>query len=112
MSTSRFRESATAADDVSPAPGGHDGDSSLGPLTLEQIQRWAALVADGGGEFPAELEAPDRERLAVEVRRRLRARLVTLVARAIARDLYHRERVRTDTAPDSGGAERCRRRCR
>src|SRR5437870_5391640 len=86
MPTSKHREPGTGAGDVSPAPGAHDGDGSLGPLTLDQIQRWAARIAEGEGEFPEELSALDRERLAAEVRRRLRARLLTLIARAIAQD--------------------------
>jgi hypothetical protein len=57
------------------------------PLTREQVCRWAALIAAGEDAFPADLPEPDRGRLAVEVRRLLRARLLAAIAAAIARDI-------------------------
>jgi hypothetical protein len=45
------------------------------------------MIADGRCEFPDDVHLADRERLAREVRRRLRERLVRLIARAIAHHL-------------------------
>lgn len=71
-----------------------------GPLTPEQIRRWATLIAAGEDEFPPALPPPDRDRLAGEVRALLRERLVDLIARAVARDLLPR-RSRPDTEVSS-----------
>jgi len=101
MPTPENQRSESAAAEVPSPAASRDGDS-FGPLTPDQIQRWAALIADGAGEFPQELPAPDRDRLVGEVRRRLRARLITLVARAIAQDLYRRKRGRDDGATGEG----------
>jgi hypothetical protein len=59
-------------------------------LSDEQVHRWAGLIADRRGEFPADLPPPDRDRLLAGVRQQLRARLVRLIARALAQNL-HRE---------------------
>jgi hypothetical protein len=58
-----------------------------GGLTAEQVERWAALIADGRVTVPDELPSPDRERLLAAVRERLRVRLVRHIARVIALDL-------------------------
>jgi hypothetical protein len=65
-------------------------------LILEQIERWAELIADGRDTFPEGLAAPDHERLLAAVRERLSGRLVRLIARAIADRLYQRGRPRTE----------------
>jgi hypothetical protein len=67
-----------------PPPG---NGASPDSLTGEQVGRLAEMIADGRYEFPSDLTTADRERLAREVKRRLRERLVRLVARAIARHL-------------------------
>lgn len=61
-------------------------------LSSDQIQRWAELIADGGDRFPANLPRADQNRLAAEVRRRRRERLIRHIARVIALDLRHAER--------------------
>ena len=63
-------------------------EDSPSTLSLDQVQRWATRIADGRDEFPTELAKADHDRLEVEVRRQLRDRLVRLVARAIATNLY------------------------
>jgi hypothetical protein len=60
-----------------PPPGLHG-------LTDDQVSRWADLIADGRDDLPDGLPAQDRERLAEAVRRRLRDRMLRLIARAIA----------------------------
>jgi hypothetical protein len=57
-------------------------------LTSEQVSRWAEQIADGRGDFPQELPESERRRLLSEVRRRLRDRLIRLIARAIAAQLH------------------------
>jgi hypothetical protein len=57
------------------------------PLTAEQIQRWAELIANGDDQFPRNLLSCDRDQLAAEVRHRRRERLMVHIARAIALDL-------------------------
>ena len=56
-------------------------------LSREQIERWAERIADGRDKFPEELSGSNRDRLSSEVRRRLRNRLIHLIARAIAANL-------------------------
>ena len=69
------------------------GEAGIGsPLTADQIKRWAALIAEGEDGFPQDLSVGDHERLAAQLRLLLRERLLALVARAIARDIYRRER--------------------
>src|SRR5438045_103514 len=57
------------------------------PLTPEQARRWATLIAEARDEFPSDLPPVERERLATDVRRLRRQRLVALIARAIAQDI-------------------------
>lgn len=64
-------------------------------LAHDQIARWADRIADGRDEFPTDLAEPDRSALADAVRLRLRDRLITLVARAIAARAARRD------APDT-----------
>jgi hypothetical protein len=75
-------------------PGGPDALPPLPPagLTPEQIDRWAALIADGRDNFPGDLPSPDRDVLLAAVRQQLRGRLIRLIARAIAARLYRRIR--------------------
>lgn len=70
------------------APRTADCGASPSELTGIQVARWAELIADGRDEFPTSLSQPAHERLLREVRRRLRARLVQFVARAIAAQLH------------------------
>lgn len=72
-----------------PSPNGTEPVPATGPLTAEQIHRWAELIADGHSDFPVDLLAPDQDQLLTEVRRCLRARLVRFFARAIAGHLHH-----------------------
>jgi hypothetical protein len=65
-------------------------------LGADQVARWADLIAEGRDAFPEGLPAPDHERLLAAVRRRLRDRLVRLIARAIAARLYRRARPGTE----------------
>lgn len=69
------------------APGGQPPESS-GGLTAEQLARLADLVATDQAPFPAGLTAGQERRLADEVRRRRRARLLRLVARCVAQDIH------------------------
>jgi hypothetical protein len=56
-------------------------------LSDEQLAKLADLVASGGTPFPDEVSPAVSARLTVEVRRRLRHRLLALVARAVANDI-------------------------
>ena len=58
--------------------------ASDAPLTVDQLRRWAPMIADGQDQFPENLQPEDREKLLKEVRHLLRERLLNLVARAIA----------------------------
>jgi hypothetical protein len=69
-------------------------------LTAEQIDRWSELIADGRDPFPEDLPPADHERLLIAVRRRLRGRLVHLIARAIAVQLHRQARPDTEN-PDA-----------
>lgn len=64
------------------------GRSAL-PLTDEQMQRWAELIANGDDRFPIGLAAADQDRLVDEVRRRRRERLIRYIARVIALDVHN-----------------------
>lgn len=67
---------------ASPDPG-----TALARLTPDQLDRWAGLIAAGQDEFPENLAAADRERLAEIVRHRLTDRLIRYIAQAIAAEL-------------------------
>lgn len=84
----RAAATAEAKDPAPPAPA--EG------LTADQMRRWAALVAAGEQEFPQDLAGPDRHALAAEVRRMLRARLLAVVAGAIARDIFRSQQHDTE----------------
>lgn len=64
-------------------------------LTTDQVARWADRIADGRDEFPTDLAEPDQSALAEAVRVRLRDRLITLVARAIAARAARRDALET-----------------
>ena len=81
---------STRSDPASDAPAPESSPPAEARLSDEQLRRWAALIADGRGEFPADMQPPDRDRLLGEVRQQLRVRLVHLIARAVAQKL-HRE---------------------
>ncbi len=57
------------------------------PLTPEQMDRYADLVAAAEAEFPDGLSREQEEELTGEVRTRLRRRLVHLIAHRIALDI-------------------------
>jgi hypothetical protein len=80
------------------ATGGKADNGS--PLTSEQLQRWAARIAEGQDPFPRDLPAAERERLATEVRRLRRERLLAFLARAIAQDIRRQERQDKEVADD------------
>jgi hypothetical protein len=71
--------------DTPPAP--EPSPPARGGQSLDQVRLWADLIADGRSGFPADLPPPERDRLAAEVRRRLRDRLLRFLGRQIARDL-------------------------
>jgi hypothetical protein len=55
---------------------GNSGEAFAGqPLSEDQLGRWAALIVDEKGPLPQGLPVEDRQRLMIEVRRRLRERL-------------------------------------
>jgi hypothetical protein len=81
------REPTDATTTPAPSPAG---------LSPEQVDRWAALIADGRDVFPDDLPSPDRDRLLAAVRDALRSRLVRLIARAIAARLHRRLRPDTE----------------
>jgi len=62
-------------------------DTGRIPLTPEQMDRFAALIATGEAEFPGGLSREQEEELTGEVRTRLRRRLVHLIAHRIALDI-------------------------
>ena len=62
-------------------------DASASRLGDDEIGRLAEMIADGRCELPDDLPATDRQKLEAEVRRRLRERLIRLIARAIAQHL-------------------------
>lgn len=63
------------------------------------IERWAALLADGAAAIPAHWPDNLKDRLAAEVGERRRQRFVRYLARAIARDIQSsRETATRDTA--------------
>jgi hypothetical protein len=66
-------------------------------LTRDQIGRLADLIAEGHGDLPTELSPSEHDRLLVEVRRRLRDRLVHFLARAIAAQLNRDAGPRSET---------------
>ena len=57
------------------------------PLTTEQVDKYAELVAAGEAEFPSGLPKNQEEDLISKIRSRLRRRLVLFIAREIARDV-------------------------
>ena len=67
-------------------------------LNDDQLGHLAEMIADGRCEVPNDLQATDEERLQVEVRRRLRARLVRLIAHTIAKQLHREAEHRLETA--------------
>src|SRR5205823_14082846 len=78
--------------DAAPQPGGPPGP--------DQVARWAELIADGRDEFPADLDQLDRTALLAAVRRRLRERLIRLVARAVAARIYREARAGLEVPTD------------
>lgn len=62
-------------------------------LTVDQLARWAELIARREAEFPSGLESSQEKVLQQQVQRRLRQRLVQFIARQIAYDI---ERSRRD----------------
>jgi hypothetical protein len=73
-------------------------DNASPRLSDDQLGRLAELIADGRCQPPEDLPPADRRRLQVEVRLRLRARLVRLIARAIAHHLRRDAGPRSETA--------------
>jgi hypothetical protein len=70
------------------------------PLTPEQMDRYADLVAGGKAELPNGLLPAQERDLVGKVRSRLRRRLVSFIARQIARDLRSGpERLAKEEAP-------------
>ena len=59
------------------------GDTET-PLDDDRVRSRAARIADGHDPIPDDLSPRDRARLEAAVRRRLRDRMVRLIARAIA----------------------------
>ena len=59
----------------------------LARLTEDQVQRLAAMIADGRADWPADLDPADAQRLRRETHCCLRARLMRAVARAVAHSL-------------------------
>jgi hypothetical protein len=56
----------------------------------ESLNRRAEMIADGRLPFPTEAHHLERDRLLALVRGQLRERLLTLLARAVARDIRDR----------------------
>ena len=92
----RIRPTA-GSDDASTTSANPAADAGL---TDDQIQKWADLIAERGGEFPSGLAPSDQERLVVAVRSRLRRRMIRHIARAIAANL------RREAANRHGGRNR------
>jgi hypothetical protein len=77
---------------INARPSTQAGDAVTGaPLTADQLQRWAALIAEGLDELPSELSPADQKRLVDEVRRLLRQQLMNFVAGAIARSIARQQ---------------------
>lgn len=62
------------------------------------LRRWAQLIANGELPFPTHLSASEFDRLAVEVSRLRRTRLIRYIARAIASDFERSEKLSTKDA--------------
>ena len=60
---------------------------SAEPLTSEQVNRYADLVASGKANLPDGLAPAQQRDLIAKVRDRMRRRLVSFLARQIARDI-------------------------
>ena len=77
-------------DDVSLA---NQPDPTLAePMSVEQLQRWAVLIANGEAAFPQLAVPIDVQWLMEAVREHRRRRLIQCIARAIAHDLWPRAR--------------------
>lgn len=73
-----------------PAPARADGTPFPERLQEDQLRRLAEMVADGRAELPAEASPADALRLHQAIRQCLSARLLRLVARALAHHLQPR----------------------
>ncbi len=74
------------------ALGSRDGADATSPLTTDQLNRWAALIAEGKHPFPKGLSSADAQTLTVKVRELGREQLLNLTARAIAQHLCRTQR--------------------
>jgi UDP:flavonoid glycosyltransferase YjiC (YdhE family) len=70
-----------------PGPRSSAAPTVSGPLTPDQLARWAEVIADGECGLPRGLNKAQEQQLRDLVRRRLRQRLVQFIARQIARDI-------------------------
>ena len=61
-------------------------------LTRAQIEKWACAISEGRDAFPKAIGVEDRNKLAHEVRKRLRRQLLRLVAKSIAQRLHDSSR--------------------
>lgn len=68
------------------------GIAATSPLSADQLNRWAALIAEGRHLFPKALSSADAQVLAIKVRELCRERLLNLTARAIAQHLRRTQR--------------------
>lgn len=85
------RETCNAAREA--GNGGQDGAPSqdvVDTLSSNELCRWAQLIAEGSAPSPTNLAPALEERMAREVRRLRRERLVRFLARLIAQDLHQR----------------------
>jgi hypothetical protein len=62
-------------------------DPATDDLDNDQVRRWAEVIVNGDTSDISHLTAGNRQRIEAEVRRRLRIRLMRLVARAVAQDI-------------------------
>ena len=85
-----------------PRPEHEPAPTSPVRLTVHQFARWAELIAAGRGDFPTDLVASEQYHLLVEVRSRLRDRLVQHLARAIAASVHRDTGPRSETDSHAG----------
>jgi hypothetical protein len=72
-----------------------------GNLSKDQVDRLAALIADGRATFPNEFLAVDRDVLQDTVRLKLKVRMVSFIAHAIALDIKRGAAEDNDEVPNN-----------
>jgi hypothetical protein len=89
MPASEETRVASATDDGERRePDATQSHATVQDLTADQLAKWSRLVAGGETGFPDNLAPVLEERMANEVRRLSRKRLISLIARQIAMHIH------------------------